>query len=575
MAEPGGRVYRFGTYTLDLDRGCLRQGSTEAKLRRKSFEVLSYFVANAGRLITKDELMAAAWPNQIVSDDSLVQCVRELRVVLADDAHERIKTVPGRGYIFDVPVTTVSPAPSPPAVGEVSALTFDNLLSWLKRLPLRRKLGAAAVIAGCVALLVWWAGSPPAPPATVSAVGAVYPLSIAVLPFSDLSGGSGHAHVIDALVEDIATGLSRVRDMFVISYRSVAAYRGQQVDVRTIGREFGVRYVVQGSIRPHGDDWRVSMQLLDAESGAQLWAAPLEYRRNDTPGTASRAVANLAFALGSKMIDAESQRSVRERPNNPEARDLVLRGRALMLKGPARAVNEDARRLFEAALERDSDSLSALLGIADTNLYSVLNQWAPQEERAARLDRAGEVLLRAIALRPDQPHARSSRGSLLRARGEPEQAVAAFEQAIRVAPNYALAHAELGRTKVDLGLAAEAIGHIERAMRLSPHDPDLFVWCFWAGQAALHIGDDEAAVKWLRQAIEMRPAFRNPVPWLAVALERLGREDEARRAFAEFRRERPDATIAQWDRAYDRHNPAVLAQRARIYESLRRLGLPE
>ncbi|MBI3706538.1 MAG: winged helix-turn-helix domain-containing protein [Proteobacteria bacterium] len=599
MTSASATAYRFARFTLDLSRGCLRDGESELRLRRKSFELLCYFAANAGRLLSKDELMAAVWPGIFVSDDSLVQCVREIRRALADDNHEGLKTVPGRGYLFDMPVSVIESPSTPAAVGPPAtfeppgpAVQLDDATGNPRRdglhalwdrfrvlSPRWRAVGAGLVIATGIAL-AWSLGDPstssPTPvTAVLQATASAPALSIVVLPFANLSGDPNQDYLTDGLVEDITADLSRMRGGFVVSHRAALTYKDKSVDAKAVGREFGVRYVVLGSLRRSGEDTHFNVQLVEAESAGVLWAEQRHHRSDGQPGTRNRDVGQIARRLEIEMVAAEAQRSLRERPENPSAADLAMRGRALMDKPLTRESNEVAGRLFDAALALDGSSAVALLGVATTQLNYVFNGWSAEGDSDARLSRAEEALSRAIAQAPGDAFAQWLRGRLLRARSQPEQAIAAFERAIELDPSHVNAHAELGRTKMDVGLAAETISHIEQAVRLNPRGQDLYFWYFCAGQAAVYVGDDEAAVRWLRKAIEANPGYENAVAWLAVAYVLLGRGDEAQQVFAEFRRAHPDVTISGWDNAYPRRNPVVVAQRERIFEGLRRLGVPE
>jgi tetratricopeptide (TPR) repeat protein len=306
-----------------------------------------------------------------------------------------------------------------------------------------------------------------------------------------------------------------------------------------------------------------------------LWAGRPSFSRSDQAEVHDRIAARLVQAVEIRLMDVESRRGRRERPDAPDAEDLATRGYALVNGRVTAETNEQALRLFEAALAQDGKSIGALLGLARTELNAVTNQWAPADERAARLDRIEAAVNRAVALSPDNSFGQRIRGGLMRARGEPEQAIAAFTRAIELDPNDAAAHAELGRTKIDVGLARETIGHIEEAVRINPHDRDLAFWYFWAGQAAVHVGDADQAVLWLRKAIEAHPNYINPLPWLAIAYALQGRDEEARRCIDQFRAARPNFTISGWDAAYRRTHPAVVAQLEPTREVLRRLNVPD
>jgi tetratricopeptide (TPR) repeat protein len=361
----------------------------------------------------------------------------------------------------------------------------------------------------------------------------------------------------------------------VISRATASAYRGKAAEPRAVGRDLNVRYVISGSVHRVADDIQVDVQLVDVGQGGELWAARQAYPQAEQALALDRLAYRLTQAMEVKLLAAEGRRSRQERPDNPSAADLTTRGFDLLNRRMTAELNQQALALFEAALLQDPNAVSALLGLARNNLNLAINQWVPEQERGARLDRADEAVRRAITLAPNVSFAQRIRGGILRARGDAEQAIAAFARAIELDPNDAAAHAEIGRTKIDVGLAGETIAHIEQALRISPDDRDVAFWYFWAGQAAVHVGDGETAIAWLRKAIEASPNYTNPLPWLAVAYVFAGRHDDARRYMEQLERIRPGMTISGWDAAYRRRNPVVVAQLQRTYAALSLLGVPE
>src|SRR6516164_7760791 len=256
MQAVSPKSYCFGAYTLDLRRGCLREVDREIDLRPKSFEVLRHLVENAGRLVSKDELVKIVWPNVIVTDESLTQCVSEVRRALGDAEQRLIKTVPRRGYLF---AASVSPYPAGRAVfraptagdsaqakGEVDLITQD--LGRQHRTvakPTRVHSVSLDDVTGKSAPALTLPDTP----------------SIAVLPFQNMSGDLEQEYFADGVVEEIITALSRFRHLFVIARNSSFTYKGQSVDVKRVGRELGVRYVLEGAVRKAGDRVRISAQL--------------------------------------------------------------------------------------------------------------------------------------------------------------------------------------------------------------------------------------------------------------------------------------------------------------------------
>ena len=280
----------------------LSPGGEEIPLRRKSFDLLRTFVANAGRVLDRDSLHQAVWPHVTVTDDGITQCVREIRLALGDDARCMIRTVPRRGYVFAVDLASQSQQADLPA--ELA-------------LPI-----------------------PPAP-----ALCEAPRLSLVVLPFQNRSGDQQQGYLADGITEDLTTDMSHLPGAFVIARGSAYSYQGKTMDVRQIGQELGVRYVLEGGVRRLGDRLRVNAQLSSAETGTQLWADRFDRPLRDLGAMQDEIVARLRSVLNVKLIDFEGGRSARERPENPDAYDLILRARSLHHQPATRERNQTIRAL--------------------------------------------------------------------------------------------------------------------------------------------------------------------------------------------------------------------------------------
>jgi TolB-like protein/DNA-binding winged helix-turn-helix (wHTH) protein len=303
-------TYRFDRFTLDLARGCLREGDREIKLRRKAFDVLTYLVKNAGRLLSKDELMQATWPGIFVSDDSLVQCIKEIRHALDDGAQLCIKTSCGRGYLFAAPVSVVDPL----APGQSERRRAPSL-----RGRLRTVLCTANVIAvGGVALictgLAWWMLGSPSPALLAAQAGthhvgtAPARLSVVVLPFMSLSGDPGQEHFADGLTDNLTTDLStRISGLLVTARSSAFAYKGNNEDVAQIARDLGVRYVLEGSVQQSGNQVRVNAQLIDARTGTYLWAERFDAENAELFTLQDRITGRIASSLATEFMPAAAR----------------------------------------------------------------------------------------------------------------------------------------------------------------------------------------------------------------------------------------------------------------------------
>ena len=337
----------FADFTLDLERGVLFQSGNVVPLRPKTFSVLQYLVEHAGQLVSKEELMKAIWPDVLVTDDSIAQCVVELRRALGDSERIMIRTVPRRGLIFDVPIR--QSAMSDPVSGKSVSSRARAILS--------RPGGLVSVLSAlCLVMLLAWTGvNGPAqtfntPP----------PNSIAVLPFVDMSPTGDQAYFADGISEEILNHLAQSQAMTVISRTSSFAFRNSKDYVRSIARKLGVAYLLEGSLRADGNDLRVTAQLIEAENGQQLWSGTydgqlgeiFEFQEQIARGVTGSLDVNLSQAVVASGVD-------------PRAYQLFLEGRYLYQR---RADNDllRARDRYEEALSISPDFAQAWTGLAAT-----------------------------------------------------------------------------------------------------------------------------------------------------------------------------------------------------------------
>jgi adenylate cyclase len=398
-------------------------------------------------------------------------------------------------------------------------------------------------------------------------------LSLVVLPFANLSGDPDQEYFADGLTEDLTTDLSRIDGSFVIARNTAFTYKNKPVDVRQVGRDLGVRYVLEGSVRRSGDLVRVNAQLVDAETGAHLWADRFDRVRADLIEMQNEITAGIASTLRVKLIDIESRRGQRERPGNPDATDLAMRGWALIYASQTQGNNAAARHLFEEALTVDPQAASALTGLGFTHLRDVLNRWT--DAYGDHLQRADELVERAIALVPDNAQAYQYKALLRRAQRRSEEAIAAAERAVSLNRNLAGAYTEIGWNHALLGQPERTEPYVQQGIRLSPRDPFLVYWWLYIGVAQLHQGQDGAAVATFRRAIDADPGFPSSYGWLAAAYVFTGREAEAQEPMNVWLRAVPWMTLTRYKALEQSDHPAYLAQRPRIYAAWRKLGMPE
>ena len=501
---------RFDRYVLDLDRGCLLLDGSEIVLRPKTFAVLQYLIENSGRLVSKDELFAAVWPNLAVTDDALVQSIGELRRALGDDGQRLIRTVPRRGYRFESAVSVIAP-PGPPATDGTpdSPASHDGAQSLEPTTvpvvvpadppatdvppdapasqdgaettvragrPSATGLAAAALIGGrrgllaalaVVALLaagVLWTnrGSEPKLPSTSAEVGTK--AAIAVLPFLNQSDDPAREYFADGLTQDIINALGRFSALTVMSWNAVLPYKGKSASPAEIARGLAVRYQVEGSVRQTGDRVRVIAQLVNTD-GRVLWSARFDEALADLFALQDKITTQVAGALAIRVTQFEQRRISAKPTESLEAYDHVLRARPA-LQRPARANNVEARALLRRAIQLDPNYAAAYADLGETYLIDVVMGWA--QSPTVSLSRAEEMANRALSLNDSEVRARIILGRIHIFYHRYEQAKTEIDRAIAINPSDAHGIAGRGNILMWLGQTDAAIEALELAQRIDP-----------------------------------------------------------------------------------------------------------
>ena len=396
-------------------------------------------------------------------------------------------------------------------------------------------------------------------------------LSIVVLPFANIGGDPEQEYFVDGVTESLTTDLSRISGSFVIGRNTAFTYKGKPFDVKQIGRELNVRYVLEGSVQRSGNRLRVNVQLIDAETGAHLWAERFDKPVADLFDMQDEIVARLAGQLGTQLIAAEARRA--ERAPHPDSTDLYFQGLALANKGFTPEYMAQARAFFERALALDPGNIHALAGTAQVDLAMAIGFMT--DDRLTLFAAAETALTKALSLAPEYAWAHFLLGLVEISTNRAAQGIAEFERAVALDRNLAFAQADIGLGKVYIGRSEETEGHVNEALRLSPRDTFAYIWMYVAGIAKLYLGSNEAAVAWLRRAVETNLNYPIVHFMLAAALGHLARLEEARAAAKAGLGLDPTFTISRFRAGASTDNPTYLAQRERIIEGLRKAGLPE
>ncbi|WP_026190632.1 adenylate/guanylate cyclase domain-containing protein [Methylobacterium sp. WSM2598] len=442
-----------------------------------------------------------------------------------------------------------------------------------------------AVAAGVVALLGvgglgWWTWrSPPAPtPAQTLAaqmIGEARPaprLSMVLLPFTNLSSDPEQDYFADGLTEDLTTDLSHLDGSFVIARNTAFTYKGKSVDVKQLGRDLGVRYVLEGSVRRTVDRVIVNAQLISAETRAHIWADRFEGEWSRLGELQAEFVARLARSLDVALTHAESLRSLRERPNNPDAADLTFRGWAALNRPRSPSNTVEAIGLFEQALQLDPHSPKAVIGLARGLAIRARAGWS--SDSAADANRIDELLTPILSVSPNNAMAHWSKGQALAFRKQFDRAILELDAAIASDPNFADAHAFAGLLRIFAGRSMESFPYFDKAIRLSPKDPTLHNFLFDICHAHSHLANWDEAIKWCSKSLAVAPYYMAYID-LATAYAWTGRTVEAKEAVEGLLKISPGYTVKKWANADWSNNPTFIAEYKRMVEGLRRSGLPE
>ena len=511
-------AYEFGPFRLDAAAEILFRDGQPMVLGQRAVALLRQLLEHAGAPVAKDALFEAAWPGLAVEDSNLTVQIAALRRAFGEaGGADWIETLPRRGY---------------------------------------RYVGPPVAMAGAAA------AAPPAPPPVLPDKP-----SVAVLPFTNLSGDPEQAYFADGMVEDIIAGLSRIKWLFVIARHSSFAYRGMAIDVKQVACALGVRYLVQGSVRKDGRRVRISAQMADAGSGYQLWSERFDRPLDDVFALQDEIALNVVSAIEPSLRRAEVERVQRKRPDSLDAYDLVLQAQQDVDSGMPAQVTR-ALVLLERALALDPTYALAHANAAMCHHCLFLRSGLREADRSASV-RYAEA---AIAYGRDDPRALTLAGFSVGMDGHDRAAAfIALEAALALSPSSALTYI-LGSVMLAWGGEAErAIEWSERGMRLSPLDP----WAFAAYDAQalshFHLGRYDKAAHAAYKSVHANPAHSITYVQLAAALARLGRLEEAKAAAAKVLELHPAFRYSRQFAGVD-CAPALAASMA---DALRMVGLPE
>ena len=518
----GNLRYRFEEFAFDIDRRELHRGAEVVSITPQVFDLLEYLIRNRERVVSKDELINAVWNGRIVSDAALTTRLNAVRTAIGDTGEEQrlIKTLPRKGFRFVGQVREAREiASSNPADAPESALALPDKPS------------------------------------------------IAVLPFQNMSGDPEQEYFADGMVEEITTALSRFKWLFVIARNSSFTYKGKAVNVKQVGRQLGVRYVLKGSVRKAAGKVRITGQLIDAITGANIWADSFERDLTDVFALQDEVTVAVVSAVQPKLLLTEIALATRRRPENLTAYDFYLRALPQFYLATREGMAETLRLAHRALeLEPRFGLVAALAGVC--HMRNVLFGYSPDPQ----FDRKEAIRLLRLALSVDGDNPGTlATAALISAFmvGDCESEIEMADRAVALNPNSYSAWANRGWVYNVAGLPEEAVRSFERAIRMSPVDPGLHLTLVGMGVALIELGRFDEAIVAGKKAQRLNPAVQGPYRCLASAFAHLGRDAEAREAAARLLETDPAFTVSAWIARGAQSNATLLI------EGLRKAGLPE
>jgi class 3 adenylate cyclase/TolB-like protein len=399
-------------------------------------------------------------------------------------------------------------------------------------------------------------------------------LSLVVLPFANLNNDPEQDYFADGITTDLTTDIAQIPGAFVIGRGTAFAYKNKQVDLRTLGKELGIRWAVQGAVQRAGGQVRMNVSLSDLSTGRDVWSDRFDGDRTNLAALQEQVTARLARSLNVQLVQAESRRSQMDRPTNPDAVDFSMRGWAKLYEPRIRSTNAQAKDLFDSALRLDPDNIDAMLGKAWCIAHDVIYGWSTSvvEDKKTAIKLIDQVL----AKRPATANAHIRKGDILNY-GNPEEALPEYDAALEIDPNSPVAYASKGIVLITAGRAREAFSPIQIALRLSPKDPVAGTWRFFLCHAHVHLRQYNEGIEECRRSINLNKLDWLPYADLISAYGATGQLEMAQQMLAELKAIRPDFTVQWFQRiGYARSsNPQFRREYDDIVEGLRKAGVRE
>lgn len=552
--------YRLGDCEVDPETGRVQRDGLTVKLQPQAIDVLNYLINRPGQVVSRDEIEDAVWAGKTVGYDSLTGTMFKLRKALGDNTKSPkiIETIPKRGYRLLVEPEPISQFP----------LSDDNPVAISKSFSIAKHRSQYRILLSALLLLIaatFAVLNLIGPGPKLTAEGTERP-SIVVMPFEALEGSASQAPWAEGLTDDLTTALAQNSHLLIISRDSAFVYEGQEFDPHGIGRDLRVGYALHGTVRESGKQLRINVKLVDTKDGSHIWADRFDGPSSRVFEFQDQIVGKVVDALTDQFGIGVKNEALLARTGSPKAYEAFLQGRQHFYKYLNKTENEKARELFQTALTFDPNFAMARAMLAWTHAFDAMNGWSP--DRLRSLQQAEEIASEAIESQPNIPLSYFVTGLTFRERKEYVKAMVEAEKAISLDPNYANAHILLATLLYYAGRADESIDRIKKAMRLNPHHP--FNYTFHLGQAYYTLRRYDEAVGAFQKGIESNPASERLHVWLAAALAKSGRMDDALWEADQVKVLNPDFSLSRMTEAFPFKDPA---DQEHFLSGLREAGL--
>ena len=569
---------------LDIQRGMADRNAEVSHDKRIEFRIginVGDIIFDRGDIFGDGVNVAArleglASPGGIcISDDAQRQVRGKLDVIFEDKGERQLKNIARPVQVFQVALDEAMRPPKPTRQPR-NAPAAELRNRWSTRLT---AIGAAVVlIAAAVGASLYFrpGRAPDTSEMPDKRVNATEGFSVVVLPFANLSGDASQDYLADVISDELTTGLSRFRNSFVISRSTAFTYKGKPINVRQIGKDLGVRYALEGSVQPSGDRLRVHAQLIETESDAHLWADQFDENRSDLLQMQDAIVMRIAFAIGLKLTEERARRA-KARAANPNAEDLAWRCSAALMQTIWTPERDSAFRLCEQALDIDPNNVRALSFLT---FKFTARAWDGVPD-PTDVRRADELASLAVKIDPDYHLAHTAKGDALLAAGRYRDAIDSYQRALILNPSSIQHGLPLAYTFI--GEPEKAIAYADKAMQVSPHNPALEPALYFAKAIAFsQLQDYEQALLWIERAEASTPELPGAVLVRSVLLALAGREDEAHATMQRYlaNDKAPFRTMSEWRARWagvplQSWSPRFLFWGKTFTDGLQKAGLPE